>query len=206
MSTSTTWCDTYRTRRHGYRALPASAVRRGCLSRLPSGNPRLTQRTRGRARRFPIALGVACCFGAGSVRIAGSCARTPARSTQNNDRTRESTIMYAVILTGGHQYRVEQGAVLRVEKLDAEPDAAVTFDQVLLIGEGEGVTVGAPTVVGASVTAKVRAHGRADKVRIVKFRRRKHHRKQMGHRQHYTEIEVTGISAGKLKAIMAIPG
>ena len=95
--------------------------------------------------------------------------------------------MYAVILTGGHQYRVEQGAVLRVEKLDAEPDAAVTFDQVLLVGEGEGVTVGAPTVAGASVTAKVR---------IVKFRRRKHHRKQMGHRQHYTEIEITGIAGG----------
>ena len=97
--------------------------------------------------------------------------------------------MYAVILTGGRQYRVEQGAVLRVEKLDAEPDAAITFDQILLIGDGDTVTVGAP-----SVTAKVRAHGRADKVRIVKFRRRKHHRKQMGHRQHYTEIEITGIA------------
>ncbi|HJR11221.1 MAG TPA: 50S ribosomal protein L21 [Rhodanobacteraceae bacterium] len=104
--------------------------------------------------------------------------------------------MYAVIVTGGHQYRVEQGAVLRVEKLDAEPDAAVTFDQVLLVGEGEAVTVGTPNVAGASVTAKVRNHGRADKVRIVKFRRRKHHRKQMGHRQHYTEIEITGIAGG----------
>jgi large subunit ribosomal protein L21 len=104
--------------------------------------------------------------------------------------------MYAVIVTGGHQYRVEQGAVLRVEKLEAEPDAAITFDQVLLVGEGEGVTVGSPTVAGASVTAKVRAHGRADKVRIVKFRRRKHFRKQMGHRQHYTEIEITGIAGG----------
>jgi large subunit ribosomal protein L21 len=105
--------------------------------------------------------------------------------------------MYAVILTGGRQYRVMQGEVLRVEKLDAEPDAAVTFDNVLLVGEGDTVTVGTPNVAGASVTAKVRGHGRADKVRIVKFRRRKHHRKQMGHRQHYTEIEVTGISAGK---------
>ena len=104
--------------------------------------------------------------------------------------------MYAVILTGGRQYRVEQGAVLRVEKLDAEPDAAVTFDQVLLVGEGESITVGAPHVAGATVTAKVRGHGRADKVRIVKFRRRKHHRKQMGHRQHYTEIEITGIAGG----------
>ncbi|HET9819732.1 MAG TPA: 50S ribosomal protein L21 [Rhodanobacteraceae bacterium] len=104
--------------------------------------------------------------------------------------------MYAVIVTGGRQYRVMQGEVLRVEKLEAEPDAAITFDNVLLVGEGDTITVGTPAVPGASVTAKVRAHGRADKVRIVKFRRRKHHRKQMGHRQHYTEIEVTGISAG----------
>ena len=104
--------------------------------------------------------------------------------------------MYAVILTGGRQYRVMQGEVLRVEKLDAEPDSAVTFDQVLLVGEGDSITVGAPNVAGASVSAKVLGHGRADKVRIVKFRRRKHHRKQMGHRQHYTEIEITGIAGG----------
>ena len=104
--------------------------------------------------------------------------------------------MYAVIVTGGHQYRVEQGAVLRVEKLEAEPESAVTFDNVLLVGEGDTITVGTPNVAGATVTAKVRAHGRADKVRIVKFRRRKHFRKQMGHRQHYTEIEITGIAGG----------
>jgi large subunit ribosomal protein L21 len=102
--------------------------------------------------------------------------------------------MYAVILTGGRQFRVMQGDVLRVEKLDADVDAAVKFEQVLMIGDGENITVGAPHVSGASVAAKVRAHGRHDKVRIVKFRRRKHHRKQMGHRQHYTEIEITGIS------------
>ena len=104
--------------------------------------------------------------------------------------------MYAVLVTGGKQYRVMQGEKLRVEKLEAEPDAAVTFDNVLLLGEGETVTIGTPNVAGASVTAKVRSHGRADKVRIVKFRRRKHHRKQMGHRQHYTEIEITGIAGG----------
>ena len=104
--------------------------------------------------------------------------------------------MYAVIVTGGRQYRVMQGEVLRIEKLDVEPESQVTFDQVLLVGEGETVTVGTPRVDGASVTAKVRAHGRADKVRIVKFRRRKHFRKQMGHRQHYTEIEITGIAGG----------
>lgn len=103
--------------------------------------------------------------------------------------------MYAVIKTGGKQYRVMQGEVLRVELLDAEVDSTVSFDQVLLVGEGESIQVGAPLVAGAVVSAKVRAHGRADKIRIVKFRRRKHYRKQMGHRQHYTEVEITGISA-----------
>ncbi len=103
--------------------------------------------------------------------------------------------MYAVIKTGGKQYRVMQGETLRVEKLEADVGAAVTFDQVLLVGEGEGITMGAPLVAGASVAAKVVKHGRADKVRIIKFRRRKHHMKQMGHRQHYTEVEITSISA-----------
>ena len=103
--------------------------------------------------------------------------------------------MYAVIKTGGKQYRVMQGETVRVEKLEADVGAAVKFDQVLLIGEGEGITVGSPLVAGASVVATIKAHGRADKVRIIKFRRRKHHMKQMGHRQHYTEIEITGIAA-----------
>src|SRR5487761_2634486 len=102
--------------------------------------------------------------------------------------------MYAVIKTGGKQYRVMQGETVRVEKLEADVGAAVKFDQVLLIGEGEGITVGSPLVAGASVAATVKAHGRADKVRIIKFRRRKHHMKQMGHRQHYTEVEITSIS------------
>ncbi len=102
--------------------------------------------------------------------------------------------MYAVIKTGGKQYRVMQGETLRVEKLEADVGAAVTFDQVLLIGEGEGITVGTPLVTGASVAATVKAQGRGDKVRIIKFRRRKHHMKQMGHRQYYTEVEITSIS------------
>ena len=102
--------------------------------------------------------------------------------------------MYAVIKTGGKQYRVMQGETLRVEKLEADIGAAVTFDQVLLIGEGEGITVGTPLVAGASVAATVKAQGRGDKVRIIKFRRRKHHMKQMGHRQYYTEVEITSIS------------
>ena len=102
---------------------------------------------------------------------------------------------YAVIKTGGKQYRVMQGETLRVEKLEADVGAAVKFDQVLLIGEGEGITVGSPLVAGASVAAKIVKHGRADKVRIIKFRRRKHYKRQQGHRQHFTEIEITGINA-----------
>jgi large subunit ribosomal protein L21 len=101
--------------------------------------------------------------------------------------------MYAVIKTGGKQYRVMQGETLRVEKLEGDVGAAVNFEQVLLVGAGEDVTVGAPVVAGAIVAATIKAHGRADKVRIIKFRRRKHHQKQMGHRQHYTEIEIGEI-------------
>ncbi len=101
---------------------------------------------------------------------------------------------YAVIKTGGKQYRVQQGDVLRVELLTAEEGASIQFDQVLMVGTGESVTVGAPLVAGAVVTATVRKHGRADKIRIVKFRRRKHSRKQQGHRQHFTEVEITGIN------------
>jgi large subunit ribosomal protein L21 len=104
--------------------------------------------------------------------------------------------MYAVFVTGGKQYRAVPGEVLRVELLPAEAGSTVQIDQVLMIGDGDSVTIGTPNVAGASVAAKVRAHGRDDKVSIVKFRRRKHYRKQMGHRQHYTEIEITGISAG----------
>ncbi|HET8899042.1 MAG TPA: 50S ribosomal protein L21 [Rhodanobacteraceae bacterium] len=104
--------------------------------------------------------------------------------------------MYAIIKTGGKQYRVMQGEYLRVEKLDAEIDSTIQFDQVLMLGDGDTFTIGAPLVEGATVSARIRAHGRADKVNIIKFRRRKHYRKQMGHRQHYTEIEITGI-AGK---------
>jgi len=104
--------------------------------------------------------------------------------------------MYAVVVTGGKQYRVMQGETLRVELLDAEPGAAVVFDQVLLVCDGDSILVGQPTVSGATVNATVKSHGRADKIKIVKFRRRKHHRKQMGHRQHFTEVEITGIAKG----------
>ena len=103
--------------------------------------------------------------------------------------------MYAIIITGGKQYRVMKDEVLRVEKLDAEAGANVEINEVLLVGNGDSVTVGTPTVAGAKVTATIKSHGRLDKIRIVKFRRRKHHRKQMGHRQHFTEIQITGITA-----------
>ena len=101
--------------------------------------------------------------------------------------------MYAVLVTGGKQYRVMKGETLRVEKLDVEAGKEFTFDNVLMLGDGDGVKLG-DALEGATVTATIKSHGRADKVRIVKFRRRKHHRKQMGHRQHYTEIEITGIA------------
>jgi large subunit ribosomal protein L21 len=102
--------------------------------------------------------------------------------------------MYAVVKTGGKQYRVSGGEKLKVEQLAAEVGAEIVLDQVLAVGEGEAVKVGAPLVAGASVTAKVLAHGRGDKVRIYKMRRRKHYRKTQGHRQNFTEIEILGIA------------
>jgi large subunit ribosomal protein L21 len=102
--------------------------------------------------------------------------------------------MYAVIATGGKQYRVEKGGVLRVEKLDAEPGATVEFDEVLLIADGDNVRVGKPRLAGGKVIAQVQKHAKADKVTIVKFRRRKHYLRQGTHRQPYTEVRVTDIS------------
>jgi large subunit ribosomal protein L21 len=101
--------------------------------------------------------------------------------------------MFAVIHTGGKQYRVSEGSVLRVEKLTADAGSTVDFDQVLLVGAGADVRVGKPFLSGAKVTATVQSHGQGDKVRIVKFRRRKHYLRQKGHRQPYTEVKVTGI-------------
>ncbi len=103
--------------------------------------------------------------------------------------------MYAVISTGGKQYKLTQGDVCRVEKLDAEEGASVEIDKVLMIADGDNINIGTPFVDGGKVTATVKSHGRAKKVEIMKFRRRKHHQKRTGHRQYYTEIEVTGISA-----------
>ncbi|OOZ41354.1 50S ribosomal protein L21 [Solemya pervernicosa gill symbiont] len=103
--------------------------------------------------------------------------------------------MHAVIKTGGKQYRVAEGDKLRVETLPVEEGSSVEFDQVLMISDGDDIKIGTPVVEGGKVTATVTAHGRGKKIEIIKFRRRKHHRKQMGHRQNYTEVEITGISA-----------
>ncbi|KKA45087.1 MULTISPECIES: 50S ribosomal protein L21 [Salinivibrio] len=103
--------------------------------------------------------------------------------------------MYAVFQSGGKQHRVSEGQTIRLEKLDVETGASVELDKVLLVANGEDVKVGAPFVSGAKVTAEVVTHGRGDKVNIVKFRRRKHSRKHMGHRQWFTEVKITGISA-----------
>ncbi len=104
--------------------------------------------------------------------------------------------MYAVIATGGKQYRVSEGSVVRVEKLDAEAGASVEFAQVLLVGEGDKVQVGSPYLNGGKVVATVQSHGKDDKKTIVKFRRRKHYLRQGTHRQPYTEIKITSIVGG----------
>lgn len=102
--------------------------------------------------------------------------------------------MYAVIKSGGKQHRVIEGETLKLEKIEAATGETITFDEVLMIGEGEGVNIGTPFVNGGTVTAEIIAQGRHKKVKIMKFRRRKHSMKQMGHRQWYTEVKITGIN------------
>ena len=103
--------------------------------------------------------------------------------------------MYAVIATGGKQYRVAEGDVVRIEKLAADLGAAVEFDKVLMVGQGGDVKIGAPLLAGAKVSGTVQKHGKGDKVPIVKFRRRKHYMRQGTHRQFYTDVKITGIQA-----------
>jgi large subunit ribosomal protein L21 len=103
--------------------------------------------------------------------------------------------MYAVVRTGGKQYRVSAGEKLRIEQVAAAVGQEIVLDEVLLIADGEALKMGAPLVSGAKVKAKVLKHGRGDKVRIFKLKRRKHYRKSQGHRQNYTEIEILGIAA-----------
>jgi len=102
--------------------------------------------------------------------------------------------MYAVIKTGGKQYKVREGDTLRVEKINAEEGGEITLDDVLMVADGDDISVGSPILAGATVAATVRSHGRGEKIKVIKFRRRKHHRKQMGHRQAYTELKITGIN------------
>lgn len=103
--------------------------------------------------------------------------------------------MYAVFQSGGKQHRVSEGQVVRLEKLENATGDTVEFDQVLMLSNGDDVTIGAPLIKGGKVTAEVINHGRGDKVNIVKFRRRKHSRTQMGHRQWFTEVKITGFGA-----------
>ena len=109
--------------------------------------------------------------------------------------------MYAVIESGGKQHRVEEGEILRLEKLDAAAGDKLKFDKILLVGEGKSVKIGKPYVKGSQVTAEVVNEGRGEKVKIVKFHRRKHYKKQQGHRQWFTEVKIIGIKAeAKVKA------
>ena len=116
--------------------------------------------------------------------------------------------MYAVIKTGGKQYKVIAGEKIKVEKLEAEVGGKVVIDKVLMISDETNTTIGAPLIAGATVSATVISQGRADKVMIFKFRRRKHYRKTQGHRQSFTEIqigEILSAGAAKVKTVVAKP-
>lgn len=102
--------------------------------------------------------------------------------------------MYAVIESGGKQHRVEEGEVLKLEKLEVATGDTIEFDRVFMVGAGADVKIGAPLVEGSKVTAEVVSHGRHEKIRIVKFNRRKHYRNETGHRQWFTEVKITGIT------------
>ena len=108
---------------------------------------------------------------------------------------REVQNMYAIIRTGGKQYRVSEGDVLNVEKLNVEEGQEVVFDEVLTVVNDDDVKVGAPTVAGAKVTAKVAKQGKADKIFVFKYRAKSNYRKRQGHRQPFTQVEITSIEA-----------
>jgi large subunit ribosomal protein L21 len=104
-------------------------------------------------------------------------------------------VMYAVIKTGGKQYRVSAGETLKIETVAGDVGSAIVLDKVLAVGEGDKISVGKPLLTGASVQATIVSHGRHDKVKIFKMKRRKHYQKRQGHRQNYTEIRIDGITA-----------
>src|SRR6187401_225625 len=116
------------------------------------------------------------------------------RLSGSGNRSKVRPIMYAVIKTGGKQYRVASGEKLRIEQLAGDVGSEIVLGEVLMLADGDTVTLGTPLLGGASVKAKIVSHGRGDKVRIFKMRRRKHYRKSQGHRQNYTEIEILGIA------------
>src|SRR3954468_12518084 len=123
----------------------------------------------------------------------------PAKRLSGHSPTPVQTVeslMYAVIKTGGKQYKVAPGEKLKVETIPADVGAEVILDQVLMVGEGESVRLGQPTVAGATVTATVVSHGRGEKVKIFKMRRRKHYQKHQGHRQNFTEVRIDDIVQG----------
>lgn len=102
--------------------------------------------------------------------------------------------MFAVFASGGKQHRVTEGEVLKLERLDAEPGQEVVFDKVLLVADGDNVSVGQPYVSGGKVTAEVMSHDRGKKIRVIKFRRRQNYMRRQGHRQWFTEVRITGIN------------
>jgi large subunit ribosomal protein L21 len=128
-----------------------------------------------------------------AVKEPGKRCSKGAAAGRGKNYPQKGIVMYAVIKTGGKQYRVTSGEKLRVELLEAEVGAAVQFAEVLAIGDGDAVKVGAPLVAGATVNATVLSQGRADKVHIFKMRRRKHYKKSQGHRQSFTEVRIDDI-------------
>jgi len=104
--------------------------------------------------------------------------------------------MYAIIETGGKQYKVEAGQTLFVEKLNAEPDSEITFDKVVALNREGGIAVGAPYVAGASVSAKVLKNGKAKKITVFTYKPKKNEKRKLGHRQPYTKVEITSVNAG----------
>ena len=103
--------------------------------------------------------------------------------------------MYAVIKTGGKQYKVSEGETLKIEKLNADAGSSIDLNEVLMVADGDDVKIGTPFLDGGKVSATIESHGRHKKIRIIKFKRRKHYRRQMGHRQDFTEIKIEKISA-----------
>jgi large subunit ribosomal protein L21 len=130
-----------------------------------------------------------------TLTLLGQVSRIPSLSGGTHAGiAQENLVVYAVFRTGGKQYRARQGDRVRIERLEAGVGDAVAFEEVLLVGVGADVKVGAPLLKGGKVEGKVVAQGRADKIMIIKFRRRKHYKRVQGHRQAFTEVEITAIS------------